>query len=159
MNKKLVINYESTSLETLDNADRNLVESAKDMCKYSYAPFSNFHVGCAVQLEDDTIVTGNNQENASFPCGTCAERTTIFYAHANYPQLSPKAIAIAARQKDGEFTARPLPPCGACRQALLEMENLFNKPLRLILYGTEETLVFSCVKDILPFHFDKDSMQ
>ena len=101
MKQTLTITYDTLLWEEMDNNDQALVEKAKNSCKYSYAPFSEFHVGCALQLEEGIILTGNNQENASFPCGTCAERATIFYAHANYPHLAPTVIAIAARRKIG----------------------------------------------------------
>ena len=159
MKQTLTITYDTLQWEELDKNDQVLVEKAKNSCKYSYAPFSEFHVGCALQLEEGVILTGNNQENASFPCGTCAERATIFYAHANYPHLAPEVIAIAARRKDGEYMERPLPPCGACRQALLEMETLFQKPIRMILYGTSESIVVHSIKDILPFQFEANMME
>ncbi len=159
MKKQILVSYESITQEELSPEDKILVEKAKDICQYGYAPFSNFHVGCAVQLENGVIITGNNQENASFPCGTCAERTTIFYAHAQYPDSAPVAIAIAARSGSGNFTSNPLPPCGACRQALLEMEHIFNKPLRIILYGEKNTLIVPDIKSLLPFHFDEEMMQ
>lgn len=159
MKKQILVSYESITQEELSQEDNILVEKAKDISQYGYAPFSNFHVGCAVQLENGVIITGNNQENASFPCGTCAERTTIFYAHAQYPDSAPVSIAIAARSSNGNFTSSPLPPCGACRQALLEMEHIFNKSLRIILYGEKNILIIPSIKSLLPFHFDEEMMQ
>lgn len=159
MKKQIIVNYESVSWEQLDQQDRELIEKAKTASLYSYAPFSQFHVGCAVRLDNGIIITGNNQENASFPCGTCAERSAIFYAHSNYPDHAPTTIAITARQQDGNFIKQPLPPCGACRQALLEMEHIYLKPMRILLYSTTETFIISRVQDLLPLQFTASMME
>jgi len=159
MKEQIIFNYDVLPFEQLSEQDKILVEKAKKASLYSYAPFSQFHVGCAVLLENGVTVTGNNQENASFPCGTCAERSTIFYAHANYPDYAPVAIAITARQKDGEFINTPLPPCGACRQALLEMEQIYKKSLRVILYSTDKTFIIPSIHDMLPLQFCAAMMQ
>lgn len=159
MEKEITIQYDSKTWGELTEADKLLVEKAKEATKNSYAPFSQFHVGCAVELEDGTILTGNNQENASYPCGTCAERATIFYAHANYPHLAPINMAIAATQKEGKFTCAPVPPCGACRQALLEMEQIYKRPLRIILYGEKNSFIIPSITNLLPFQFEAEMME
>ncbi len=159
MEKKIIINYESLKWDQLSEEDKALIEKAKKASLYSYAPFSQFYVGCAVLLENGITITGNNQENASFPCGTCAERSTIFYAHSNYPDQAPIAIAITARQKDGSFIKTPLPPCGACRQALLEMEQIYKRPMRVILYAQDYTFIIPSIQDLLPLQFSATMMQ
>ena len=159
MKEQIVINYDVLTYEQLSEEDKALVENAKKASLYSYAPFSQFYVGCAVLLENGVTITGNNQENASFPCGTCAERSTIFYAHSNYPDYAPVAIAITARQKDGEFIDTPLPACGACRQALLEMEQIYKRPLKVILYSTGKTFILHSIHDMLPLQFSATMMQ
>ena len=149
--------YLSSNLDELDDNDRYLVELACAASRDGYEPYSQFLVGAALRLEDDTIVTGNNQENASYPCGLCAERTALFHAHAIHPHFAPRVIAIAA-QTGGHFTAHPLPPCGACRQALLEMEQKFGQPLRLILHGENENIIVEKVSDLIPLLFDSDML-
>ena len=73
------------SYEELDQADKRLIDEAKEATRRSYAPYSHFHVGAAARLANGSVITGNNQENAAYPSGICAERTTLFYANAQYP--------------------------------------------------------------------------
>lgn len=153
----LTIQYESLSPEEFSAEDAGLVKLAQEASAKAYAPYSEFKVGCALKLEDGTVVTGNNQENASYPCGQCAERTTLFWANANYPDKAPATIAIAA-QKAGKFTLSPLPPCGACRQALLETELRFGKPIRMILFGAKSAFILKSISDLLPFQFGKETL-
>jgi cytidine deaminase len=119
----------------------------------AYAPYSKFHVGAAILLDNDVIVTGANQENAAFPSGTCAERTTCYYAHAQYPQASFKAIAIAARDTTGEEVKAPISPCGACRQALLEYETLAGEGIKVILVSSNDIYILPSVKSLMPLAF------
>lgn len=141
----------------LSDNDRQLVEKAKEAAQKSYAPYSHFQVGAAACLCDGTIVCGNNQENAAYPSGTCAERTTIFYANANYPDKSVVTLAIAA-YTNGHYLKAPIPPCGACRQVLLETENRYKKDIRILLYGSEGTYEVQTVKDLLPLQFIGETM-
>ncbi len=152
------ISYLSCQPEELPEAEKRLVEAAKTACDTSYAPYSRFRVGAAVLLENGEIVCGSNQENAAYPSGTCAERCTMFYANARYPEVPPVAIAIAARDTSGKFTASPITPCGACRQVLLETQNRYARPLRLLLYGTRETYVIPSISQMLPFQFDASAL-
>lgn len=138
--------------------DRELVERAIKATENAYAPYSHFYVGAAIRLQDGTIFTGANQENAAFTSGTCAERATLFAAQSQRPDQPISTIAIAARNAAG-LLKQPIPPCGQCRQALLEMEDRYKKPLRLLLYGTEGIYVINSVKDILPLTFVGDTMK
>ena len=101
----------------------------------SYAPYSHFSVGAAALLNNGTIVTGTNQENAAYPSGLCAERTTLFYANSQYPDPPVNTLAIAARTEK-DFIETPIPPCGAC-QVILETEKRYGQPIRILLYGKE----------------------
>ena len=95
--KRLTIDYqEYASMAEMEEADRSLLERAVKATEGSYAPYSKYNVGAAVLLSDGTVVTGANQENAAFPSGLCAERTALFAAHAQYPRLAVRAIAITA---------------------------------------------------------------
>jgi len=136
----------------LAGADRELVTAAKRATESSYAPYSKFHVGAAIRLDDGTIVTGSNQENAAFSSGTCAERSACFGAAANHPGRSMDAIAIAA-YTNGGFQRKPISPCGACRQALLEYEHNQGHPMRVILYGDDECFLLPSVASLLPLCF------
>ena len=142
------------TLDELSPADREVVDAARDATANSYAVYSHFNVGAAVRLAGGTIVCGTNQENAAYPSGLCAERTTLFWANSQYPTQAVEVLAIAARTEQGEL-ATPIPPCGACRQVILETEKRFNKAIRIILYGAKECYIIEDgVKALLPLSFD-----
>lgn len=137
----------------LTAADSLLVEKAREMTLNSYAPYSRFHVGAAIELDNGEIIVGANQENVAYPSGTCAERSACFYAHARYPEAKFVAIAIAARGTDGEFVEVPVPPCGSCRQALLEYELLASHNVRVLLIGRNKVQILPSVSSLLPLAF------
>lgn len=139
----------------LSQQDLLLVNQAKEATFRSYAPYSHFYVGAAVLLSNGVIVTGSNQENAAYPSGTCAERTTVFYANSQYPDQAITKIAVAARGTDGNFLTGPIPPCGACRQVLIEYEKKGGCNIEVMLYGTAGTYCLQSVKDLLPLTFDE----
>lgn len=140
------------ALEELSSEDRELVEAAKRATDGSYAPFSHFYVGAAVRLSDGSIFTGANQENAAFPSGLCAERTALFAANSQHPELSVLALAVAARKADG-FLSQPISPCGACRQVISGVEDRYLRPIRILLYGTEGVYVSDSIEALLPLRF------
>ena len=139
--------------EELLSEEKILVDKAKEATFRAYAPYSKFKVGAAALLTNGEIITGNNQENVAFPSGLCAERTVLFYAHSQYPDEAVKALAVAA-YTDGDFLDRPISPCGACRQVMLETEMRFNQPVKIILYGKKKILIAESIKDLLPLAFD-----
>ena len=121
----------------------------------AYAPYSNFTVGCAIMLENGIVVTGNNQENAAYPSGLCAERVAIFAAGAQYPGVAIKEMALTASPKDDTLKI-PVPPCGACRQAIAEYEN--NQQQHIVIYfmgASGAVAKASSLKDLLPLIFDQ----
>ena len=136
---------------------RDLVEKAKTMTQNAYCPYSHFHVGAAALLADGQIVAGSNQENAAYPSGLCAERTTLFAANANNPNTPVEALAIAC-YTHGHFTKDAASPCGACRQVMLETEHRFGKPMKVILYGEDMCYVFNSAADLLPLNFVAESL-
>lgn len=152
------INYLLVQLDELTTLEQELVKKAIDATQNSYARYSNFHVGAACLLENNQIIIGANQENAAFPSGLCAERTAIFAAQANYPDQPVIALAIAAKNING-LLKTPISPCGACRQVILEIEDRYQRPIRILLYGTEGILVFDSIKDLLPFSFVDANMR
>ena len=85
--------------EELDAADRELMDAAREATNRSYAPYSHFSVGAAARLANGIVVTGTNQENAAYPSGLCAERTTLFYANSQHPDQAVTTLAIAAAQR------------------------------------------------------------
>lgn len=148
--------YETTA--HLPEQDNRLIMKARDAAKNGYAPYSGFRVGAAVQLANGVIITGNNQENAAYPSGLCAERTALFYAAAQYPKVSVVAIAISTLNHD----ATPpgiAKPCGACRQVMAEYEDLAGKPLHIILDSTDRILVLNGIDSLLPLRFKKEDLK
>lgn len=152
-NIDLNIRIRQCGMEELSHDDRLLVESAMKATAKSYSPYSHFCVGAALLLADGSVVTGANQENAAFPSGLCAERTAIFAAQAQHPDQPVRAIAVAARSASG-YTAKPIAPCGACLQVMLEVEHRYGSAIRVLLYGTDGTYIIDSVKDMLPINFD-----
>jgi cytidine deaminase len=144
--------------DELSADDRALIDAAKAATRTSYVPYSHFAVGAAARLADGTIVCGSNQENAAYPSGLCAERTTLFYANAQHPTLAVDTLAVAARTEK-DFLAAPIPPCGACRQVMLEVENRFREPLRVLLYGRDGIYEIARASDLLPLSFGSESME
>lgn len=149
----ITVTVDSLPYSELSEADRRLVDQAKEATERSYAPYSHFCVGAAISLDNGETIVGSNQENAAYPSGTCAERSACFYAHARYPEAKFRTIAIAARDTSGHFTSVPTAPCGACRQSLLEYETLAGAPVRVILYGEETCYVLPSVASLLPLCF------
>jgi cytidine deaminase len=145
------------SFDELDDSKQLLVNRAKEVVFKAYAPYSKFHVGAAVELENGEIFAGSNQENSAYPSGICAERVAMFYANTQFPDVPVKAIAIAAFT-DGEFLSSPVTPCGSCRQVLLETETRFEKDITILLYGTKEIYQIKNVKQLLPLCFEKSSL-
>jgi len=146
---KIEISYEVLAIKELDGQDRHLMEAAREATRRSYAPYSRFHVGAAALLDNGIIVTGTNQENVASPSGLCAERTTLFYANSQYPDVPVRALAIASCD-----TKDILSPCGACRQVMLETENRHGMPMRVLLGGEKEVIVVKSARDLLPLAFD-----
>jgi cytidine deaminase len=146
------------SFDELDKAKQQLIEKAKEQVKKAYAPYSNFHVGAAIELENGEIFAGSNQENSAYPSGLCAERVAIFFANAQYPDVAVKTIAIAAFT-NGEFLSEPVTPCGSCRQVLLESEMRFEKDITILLYGTNHVFEIENVRQLLPLCFEKSSLK
>ena len=148
---KVVIKTE----DELTPQEMRLLDEARQATYRSYAPYSHFSVGAAVELADGTIVSGCNQENAAYPSGLCAERTAVFYANSQHPDKPIRRICIAARDTEGRFLQRSISPCGACRQVLLEAEQRASNDIEVFLYGTEETYIIRSIKDLLPLSFDE----
>ena len=159
--KEKIIQYivrEYSSVDELPESDRFLLQASREAAEKAYAPYSGYRVGAAVLLANGEVLTGNNQENAAYPSGLCAERTTLFYANSQYPDQPVVTLAIAARTEK-DFIDQPIPPCGACRQVILETEKRYKQPIRILLYGKECIYEVKSIGDLLPLSFDASAME
>lgn len=148
-----------TSSDELTAADAALLDAARQVTQRAYAPYSNFFVGAAAKLANGEIVKGTNQENASYPVAVCAERTLLSAAATEFPGMAIETMAISYDNKNGE-SARPISPCGVCRQTLAEFEERTGKTMRIILGGlTGEVYIIHTAKDLLPLGFNADDMK
>lgn len=155
---KLTIDYEEyDSVAQMLPEDQELIKAAIEAQKGSYSPYSHFQVGAALRLENGLVVKGANQENAAYPSGLCAERSAMFWAGANYPDVAMDTLAIAGSDR-GVLCDNPASPCGACRQVMAEYQQLHGKPMKIILVGAKKILKFRRVDDLLPFIFDSLSI-
>ena len=152
-----IVVHEFQSIGELPENDQLLLNEARRITALAYAPYSGFHVGAAVLLDNGLIITGNNQENSAYPSGLCAERVALFYANANYPDSGVRTIAVSAA-KNGVLVNDSVKPCGACRQALAETEVRFETPIRIILDGQDAIMVLQGVESLLPLSFSKKAL-
>ena len=159
MNNKITIEYqELDDWSLLSDSEHKLILKAKEAAENAYAQYSNFYVGAAVEIENGHIIVGNNQENASYPCGICAERVALFSAHANYPDSVVKRIAITAFSKDFNIN-QPAAPCGLCRQVVLEFEEKQKTDINILLFDTKKIIKIAKAKDLLPMYFQENQLK
>lgn len=143
----------------LSPVEQELINKAIDACDSAYAPYSDFHVGAALLLDNGKIITGNNQENVAYPSALCAERVAIYYAGSQYPNTAIKTVAITCKSDTVHLT-EPLSPCGACRQAMAEYETRHNSKIKVILVGeSNKIIVVDSVADLLPFMFKAEELK
>ena len=142
------------SFSELSADDQRLMESAIAAKSEAYSPYSNFSVGAAILMENGEIITGNNQENAAYPSGMCAERVAVWKAATMHPKMRMMAIAIAASSAT-KVVDRPVGPCGACRQTLLEYEINQKETVKMLFMGEKGAVVeVESITSLLPFNFD-----
>lgn len=154
--RKKKVGFELTifnSIKDLPTEFQQLMQKAEQAREKAYAPYSNFLVGAAVLLKNGEVIVGNNQENAAYPSGLCAERVAVYQAGAQFPSIPITAIATSARSKNYKVSV-PVTSCGSCRQAMAEYEQKQNAPIRLFFMG-QEGEIYGCgsVSDILPLAF------
>ncbi|MCP2042091.1 cytidine deaminase [Pontibacter sp. HSC-36F09] len=146
------------STDELTQQERDAMLLAQETAKDAYAPYSNFLVGAALVLEDNTMFKGSNQENAAYPSGLCAERTALFAMSAHYPNKKIKLIAVAARRRSEQHFLSAM-PCGACRQVMAEYEHKQGEPIPVLMHGPEGNFYrLRSVSDLLPFQFNKEHL-
>lgn len=155
---ELKICYKVRSHSELSSDEQALLKSATEAATKAYAPYSHFRVGAAVKLANGEILSGCNQENAAYPSGLCAERVTVFYANAKYPDIAVETLLITVLDENGDYRSRAIPPCGACRQVLTETESRQKSPMRVLLVGKDEVLEFDSASDLLPFIFTSNEL-
>ncbi|MDX1470056.1 MAG: cytidine deaminase [Flavobacteriaceae bacterium] len=159
--KILKIETEVDVFDTLEETSsdvQELMEAAIEARKNAYAPYSKFSVGAAILLDNGEVVTGNNQENASYPSGLCAERTAVYYAASKFPQNKIQSIAISAGSLL-KTTLNPVAPCGACRQAIAEYEIKQDSPIEIYFMGETGKVVRSkSLSNLLPLIFDGSNL-
>jgi len=146
------------SIDELSQEDQQLLNEARRATDHAYAPYSNFHVGAAAKLSNGKIITGSNQENASFPVGICAERVLLGTASSLHPGLAIETMAISYASKIVK-SDHPISPCGMCRQSLQEFESRMKKPIRLILGGMQGKIyVINSASQLLPLAFTSEEL-
>jgi cytidine deaminase len=143
-----------SSREEVSPELQGLIDASIAAMKAAYAPYSGFSVGAALLLENGVIVIGNNQENAAYPSGLCAERVAFFAAGAQYPNL--RIIAAAVVASSAQYThGDPVTPCGGCRQSMLEYELKQQHSIPLYMISpTGEIIVSPSIKQLLPLYFE-----
>jgi cytidine deaminase len=147
------------SIDELDPPDQELLGQARRATGSAYAPYSNFHVGAAAKLLNGKIITGSNQENASFPVGICAERVLLSIASSLYPNTAIETMAVSYQSQTVK-SDHPISPCGMCRQSLQEFESRLKKPIRLILGGMDgKVFVIQSVSQLLPLAFTGEELE
>lgn len=150
------IEFKIVKKEELNKTEQLLVDQAISAMSGAHAPYSNFTVGSAVLMEDDSIVTGNNQENAAYPSGLCAERVALFAAKSQSKQRI-RLISIVARNQKKEFADAF--SCGNCRQVMLEYANQQEEPIKIIMGDHNgQYIVLDDLRNLLPFSFYSKSL-
>lgn len=136
----------------LNDEEKTLIEKAIENLSHSYAPYSRFNVSAIIQTSDKHTFSGTNQENASYPCGLCAERVALFSAR-NSTKQPIECIFLVAKNENG-ILPQPVTPCGACRQVLCEYEQEQGSDIRIYMVGKETTMIAPSAKSLLPLSFN-----
>lgn len=152
LKKSLSLQYrEGNNLEELSEKIQDLITETMRFSGNAYAPYSKFHVSAGLMLSDGTIVKGANMENASYPVSICAERTLLSHTITNYPKQTIDVMVIYVDRN----LEHPVPPCGICRQTLLEVELNQKQAIEVILITKGgKFIIFDRAADLLPLYFD-----
>ena len=157
--ENITISYKRYDWSDLPEDYKSLINKSLEAQSKAYAPYSNFKVGTSILLEDGSVFTGSNQENAAYPSGLCAERVAIFSCGAQFPHLKMKVLAVTC-DLDKLLLPDILAPCGACRQTICEYESKQNEPIKILLKCTGNQLVeFNSIQDLLPFSFKSKALK
>lgn len=142
------------AVDELMGDELTLYLSAKQASETAHAPYSKFHVGAALMLDDKSVITGSNQENAAYPSGLCAERVALFFAGAQAPQSKVLMILIYV-----PGTGRPAAPCGSCLQVMAETEDRQNSAFEILIANDKSVILLKDVQSLLPFRFGRKDLQ
>lgn len=135
-----------------DVKPEELLLRAREAADLSYVPYSKFHVGAAMLFEDGRVIKAGNVENASFGLTICAERAAVCVMMSQGLR-KPAAIAVVGSAEDrDDYMSVPCPPCGACRQVLME----FNPNMLLVLADAGGHKIFP-IHEMLPHSFSLKS--
>lgn len=147
------------SIDELSEDDKWLLDEAREVTQHAYAPYSRFQVAAVAKLSNGEIISGTNQENASFPAGICAERVVLAIISSLYPKMAIESMAISYFNQNGESN-HPITPCGICRQALQEFKDKSKSPVRLILGGMHgKVYIIQDASMLLPLSFTSQDMK
>lgn len=150
--------FQIFSYNELDTESKSLIAKASQAADSAYAPYSKFHVGAAILLEDGTIITGSNQENAAYPSGMCAERVALYACAASAGSKRIQKLVVIAK-RSGNEQLLPATSCGPCRQVMLEFEQRQTAPYTVVMQGEGgKWIVASSAQSLLPFSFSKDAL-
>jgi cytidine deaminase len=142
--------FENTS--DLTTSQEELIHAAIKATEKSHAPYSKFHVGCAVLLANKKIISGSNIENASYPVGICAERSALSNVLSNHSEEKVLSLAVSYQVESNQKSL--VFPCGMCRQFILECQEINESPIELILHAPNDSVaIISDASDLLPFGF------
>lgn len=151
---KIDTQFSSIHLSELSEQEQTLIKASKEASFNAYAPYSKFHVGASLLIEDGEIILGNNQENAAFPSGLCAERVALFHFGSRNSNKTIKAIAICAQNTSGKFTDDFIVPCGGCLQVMSEYQMKQKEKIKVFLYrADEEVMLGEGIENFLPLQF------
>jgi cytidine deaminase len=129
--------------------DEQLLALAREAAAKAYAPYSNFHVGCAIESIDGEVVTGANMENACYRLGICAEQSALTAAQHKFGLDKIARIAVV-----GGTDATVCTPCGGCRQAILEAAQLSSRDLEILCgSGDGSGVERHTINELIPFGF------
>jgi cytidine deaminase len=156
ISSSFIIYQNSGELSEIEN---ELLQKAIEARANAYAPYSEFNVGASVLMDDGSVFIGNNQENAAYPSGICAERVAIWTAMSQLPKGKIKKIVITASSNKTKVN-RPVAPCGSCRQAIAEYEIKQDNDIEIFFTGeTGEIVKAHSIKDLLPWLFDNTMLK
>ncbi|MBS1781978.1 MAG: cytidine deaminase [Bacteroidetes bacterium] len=153
--KHFQFNFQTTLKSKLPPHFQSLIEAAEQTAYKAYAPYSHFKVGAAVLLQDGNLLTGCNHENAAYPAGVCAERAAL--SNLNMSNKSQHVVAIAVTYLSNDHLAKPISPCGICRQTILEVQQWQNKPITVYMCAPDGTIIIvDDAQYLLPFSFGSE---
>jgi cytidine deaminase len=129
--------------------DERLLDLARTASAKAYAPYSNFHVGCAIESVDGEVVTGANMENACYRLGLCAEQSALTAAQHQFGLDKVARIAVV-----GGADSTVCTPCGGCRQAILEAAQLSGRDVEILCSSGDGSAVeHHTIGELIPFGF------